>query len=44
LEAKPGCEEDLEAFLRGAVTLVEEEPATPVWFGVRLRPSTFAIF
>jgi quinol monooxygenase YgiN len=44
LEAKPGREADLAAFLRGAAPLVQEEPATLVWFGVRLGPSTFGIF
>jgi quinol monooxygenase YgiN len=44
LEAKPGREADLEAFLHGAAALAEAEPATLVWFGVRLAASTFAIF
>jgi quinol monooxygenase YgiN len=44
LEAKSGREADLEAFLRGAGPLVQEEPATLVWFAVRLGPSTFGIF
>jgi quinol monooxygenase YgiN len=44
LEAKPGRETDLEALLRGAASLVETEPATLVWFAVRLGPTTFGIF
>jgi quinol monooxygenase YgiN len=44
LEAKPGREKDVEAFLRGGLPLVEAEPATTVWFGIRLGPSTFGIF
>ena len=44
LEARPGKEADLEAFLRGGLALVEAEPATTVWFGIRLGPSTFGIF
>ena len=44
LEARPGQEAELDAFLRGGLTLVQSEPATIVWFGVRLGPSTFAIF
>jgi|SRR5215475_15297865 len=44
LEAKPGREADLEAFLQGAAALAEAEPATLVWFGVRLAASTFGIF
>ena len=44
LEAKPGKEEAVAEFLRGGKALVEAEPATIAWFGVRLGPSTFAIF
>ena len=44
LEAKPGREADLEAFLRSAVPLVQEEPATLVWFALRLGKATFGIF
>ena len=44
LEAKPGKESDLERFLAGALPLVQEEPATIAWFGIRLGPSTFGIF
>jgi quinol monooxygenase YgiN len=44
LEAKLGKEEEVEAFLKGGLAIVEEEPATIVWFGVRMGPSTFGIF
>ncbi len=44
MEAKPGKEEAVAAFLRGGLALVEEEPATTSWFGIRLGPSTFGIF
>jgi quinol monooxygenase YgiN len=44
LEAKAGKEKELEAFLRSGLSLVEAEPATTVWFGIRLGPSTFGIF
>jgi quinol monooxygenase YgiN len=44
LEAKPGKEEDVKKFLLGGLPLVEEEPATTAWFGIRLGPSTFGIF
>lgn len=44
LEAKPGKEKDVESFLLGGLPLVEEEPATTTWFGIRLGPSTFGIF
>jgi quinol monooxygenase YgiN len=44
LEAKPGKEEAVAEFLREGRTLAEAEPATIAWFGIRLGPSTFAIF
>ncbi|MEM5326445.1 antibiotic biosynthesis monooxygenase [Paraburkholderia sp. JHI2823] len=44
LEAKPGREQEVEAFLMGGLPLVEAEPATIAWFGLRLGPSTFGIF
>jgi quinol monooxygenase YgiN len=44
LEAKPGREADVANFLRNGLPLVEEEPATTAWFGIRLGPSTFGIF
>lgn len=44
LQAKPGREADVEAFLRGGLTIVEGEPATTAWFAVRIGPSTFGIF
>lgn len=44
LEAKPGKEAEVAAFLRGGLPLVEEEPDTIAWFGIRLGPNTFGIF
>ena len=44
LEAKPGKEADVENFLRAGLPIVQEEPATTVWFALRLAPSTFAIY
>jgi quinol monooxygenase YgiN len=44
LEAKPGKEKEVEDFLRGGLPIVEDEPATIAWFGIRLGPSTFGIF
>jgi quinol monooxygenase YgiN len=44
LEARPGREADLEAFLRAGAALAEAEPETLVWFALRVAPSTFAIF
>jgi quinol monooxygenase YgiN len=44
LEAKPGKEKEVEAFLLSGLPLVEDEPATTAWFGLRLGPSTYGIF
>lgn len=44
LEAKPGKEEEVAAFLHAGLALVEQEPATVVWFALRLGPTTFGIF
>lgn len=44
LESKPGKEAEVEAFLRSGLAIVEGEPATTVWFAIRLGPSTFGIF
>ena len=44
LEAKPGKEEEVAAFLDQGLQLANQEPTTPVWFALRLGKSTFAIF
>jgi quinol monooxygenase YgiN len=44
LEAKPGKEAEVESFLRARLSIVQEEPATTVWFAIRLGPSTYGIF
>ena len=44
LEAKPGKERDVEAFLESGRALVDDEPETIAWFAVRLSSTTFAIF
>ena len=44
LEAKPGKEFEVEAFLKSGLTIVQEEPATTTWYAMRLGPSTFGIF
>jgi quinol monooxygenase YgiN len=44
MEAKPGKEAEVENFLRGALPLVQQEPATIAWFAIRLGPTTFGIF
>ena len=44
LEAKPGKEETVAAFLMQGLQLANQETTTPVWFALRLNPTTFAIF
>jgi len=44
LEARPGKEQDVADFLRGALPIVQGEPATTAWFAIQLGPSTFGIF
>ena len=44
LQAKPGKESEVEAFLRSGLAIVQQEPATTAWFAIRMGPSTFGIF
>jgi quinol monooxygenase YgiN len=44
LEAKPGKEEELAAFLMQGLELANQETTTPVWFALRLGGGSFAIF
>jgi quinol monooxygenase YgiN len=44
LEAKPGKEEALAAFLMKGLELANQESTTPLWFALRFGPTTFAIF
>ncbi len=44
MEAKPGKEAEVAAFLKSALPLVNAEPETVAWFGLQLGPSTFGIF
>ena len=43
LEARAGKEEEVAAFLQGALPLVNDEPDTVAWFGIRIGESSFAI-
>jgi quinol monooxygenase YgiN len=43
LEAKPGKEEELAAFLVDALPLVQAEPETVAWLAIRAATSSFAI-
>ena len=44
LEAKAGKEEELAAFLKSALPLAIQEPATVSWFAFRIGSSRFGIF
>lgn len=44
LEARAGKEQDVASLLASGVAIVEDEPGTPIWFGIRLGPATFGIF
>ena len=43
-QAKPGKESAVANFLAGALPLANQESTTPVWFALRMGPSTFGIF
>ncbi len=44
LEAKPGKEEAVMSFLETGLKLSYDEPKTPIWFALRLGPTTFGVF
>jgi quinol monooxygenase YgiN len=44
LEAKPGKEEEVVAFLKQGLQFANQEVTTPIWFALRLGPCAFAIF
>ena len=44
LEAKPGKENEVEAFLKSAQPLAEQEAYTTSWYAVKLGPGKFGIF
>ena len=44
LEAAPGKENEVAAFLAQGLQLANQEPSTMLWFALRLGPSTFAVF
>ena len=44
LEAKPGKEEEVAAFLEQGLQLARQEATTPLWFALRLGKSTFGVF
>lgn len=44
LEAKPGKEPDVEAFLQSALSIVQEEATTTAWFALRFGRGGYGIF
>jgi quinol monooxygenase YgiN len=44
LEAKAGKDDEVEEFLRSALPLVQQEPATTAWFALRFGRSDYGIF
>jgi quinol monooxygenase YgiN len=44
VEAKPGKEQEVEAFLKSAQPLAVAEKGTTTWYAVKLGPSTFGIY
>ena len=44
LEAKPGKESAVAEFLNTGLQLAMNEARTPVWFALKLGPSTFGVF
>lgn len=44
LEARPGKEQAVADFLAAGLAMANEESTTPIWFALRLSPTTFGIF
>ena len=44
VEAKPGKEAEVEAFLKSALPLAEAEPETVRWYALKINENTFGIF
>jgi quinol monooxygenase YgiN len=44
LEAKPGKEAEVEAFLKSAQPLAMRESGTTSWYAVKIGPSKYGIF
>lgn len=44
LEAKIGKESQVAEFLNTGLQMAQSEKGTPIWFALRLGPTTFAIF
>jgi quinol monooxygenase YgiN len=44
IEAKPEYADEVEAMLRGAQELAEQEQGTVAWFAIRENATTFGVF
>lgn len=44
LEAKPGKEDEVAKLLEAGLAMANQEPTTPLWFALRLGPTTFGVF
>jgi quinol monooxygenase YgiN len=44
LEAKAGKENEVARFLETGLALANQEVTTPIWFALRLGPTTFGVF
>ena len=44
LEAKAGKENEVVKFLEAGLSMANQEATTPLWFALRLGPSTFGVF
>jgi len=44
LEAKPGKEADVAAFLAAGLGMANEEAGTPIWFALKFSDSVFGVF
>lgn len=44
VEAKSGKEKEVLEFLKSALPMAQDEPATVRWYALQIGPSTFGIF
>jgi hypothetical protein len=44
LEAKAGKENEVRKFLETGLALANQKTTTPIWFALRLGPTTFCVF
>ncbi|MBC8742901.1 antibiotic biosynthesis monooxygenase [Paraburkholderia sp. UCT31] len=44
LEARPGKEQAVADFLDAGLEMTNREATTPIWFALKLSPTTFGVF